>query len=588
MMTTVSPRRLILLLGAMAVVGLISGAAYAQEGGQTEAFDDPALPGWERTPNAIVGDGVLRIQGEGYAIRPEAQVSGGLILRLRFEGDGFVEVRYRITEAGMYILRLNPEEVLLVREAGGRQVTLGSAPSNLVVGEWWLLEMSLAGTEQHVFVGPGIELLAVDDDPLPGSGVMLHVFGEAVAEFDDLTLVPGEEGAVSEAPSEPLPTAEPQPVGDLTWIRTGGPPGGLGYDIRYNFDDPNTWYATDNFGGVHISLDDDLTWSPSNNGIPRQSGSTGDALPVFCLTVDPLDPQIIWVGTDITGHIYKSTDGGQSWVEKDNGVTMDYDTLTFRGFTVDPRSSDIVYAMGETTQYLPAGSPPAPNVGGIIYRTTDGGESWQKIWDGGMPASLTRYLWINPQDPDILFASTGIFDRAAVGAAVDWETNPDPFGGLGVLKSTDGGTTWRILNEANGLELLYLGSLFMHPEDPDVLLAAAGVAMPEAAIQRLIAEGHSPAGVYRTSDGGEAWTQVLEPAPDRIGEAFSSVELCPSDPNIGYAGSELAVYRTEDAGLTWDLVAGSPAGWGPPGVRSGWPIDMQCDPRDTNRVFANN
>jgi photosystem II stability/assembly factor-like uncharacterized protein len=572
----------------MAVVGLLSGAAHAQEGGQVEPFDDPALPGWDRSPNAIVGDGVLRIRGEGYAMRPEAQVSGGLILRLRFEGDGFLEVRYRITDAGMYILRLNPEEVLLVRETGGRQVTLASAPSSLVVGQWWLLEMSFAGIEQRVFVGPGVELHAVDDDPLKGAGLMLHVFGEAVAEFDDLTLVPGEGGGVSDAPSEPLPTAEPQRIGDLTWIRTGGPPGGLGYDIRYNFDDPNNWYATDNFGGVHVSLDDGLTWSPSNSGIPRQSGSTGDALPVFCLTVDPLDPQIVWVGTDITGHIYKSTDGGRSWVEKDSGVTLDYDTLTFRGFTVDPRSSDIVYAMGETTQYLPAGSPPAPNVGGVIYRTTDGGESWHKIWDGGMPSSLTRYLWINPQDPDILFASTGIFDRAAVGAAVDWETNPDPFGGLGVLKSTDGGATWRILNEANGLKLLYIGSLFMHPEDPAVLLAAAGVGMPEAAIQRLIAEGHSPAGVYRTSDAGETWTQVLEPAPDRIGEAFSSVELCPSDPNIGYAGSELAVYRTQDAGLTWDLVAGSPAGWGPPGVRSGWPIDMQCDPRDTNRVFANN
>jgi hypothetical protein len=39
----------------------------------------------------------------------------------------------------------------------------------------------------------------------------------------------------------------------LTWVRTGGPPGGLGYDIRYNYAEPSTWYATDNYGGVHIS-----------------------------------------------------------------------------------------------------------------------------------------------------------------------------------------------------------------------------------------------------------------------------------------------------------------------------------------------
>ncbi len=157
----------------------------------SETFDDPALPGWERTPNAIVADGVLRIQGEGYAIRPEAQVSGGIILRLRYEGDGFLEVRYRMSEAGMYILRLTSEELLLVRDSGDRQVTLASAPSALTVGDWWLLEMSLAGAEQHVFLGPGIELHAVDDEPLAGAGLMLHVFGEATGEFDDLTLVPG-------------------------------------------------------------------------------------------------------------------------------------------------------------------------------------------------------------------------------------------------------------------------------------------------------------------------------------------------------------------------------------------------------------
>jgi len=87
-------------------------------------------------------------------------------------------------------------------------------------------------------------------------------------------------------------------------------------------------------------------------------------------------------------------------------------------------------------------------------------------------------------------------------------------------------------------------------------------------------------GIYRTTDGGENWTQTLAGF-----EVFSSVEMCPSDPNIVYAGSIDSIYRSEDAGVTWRTVA-SP--WGPPGVSVGFPIDMQCDPRDTERIFVNN
>ncbi|MCJ7678663.1 MAG: hypothetical protein MUO35_13195 [Anaerolineales bacterium] len=587
MITRVTPRRLILLLSAFVVIGLLSGAAYAQEGSQGEPFEDPALPGWERTPNAIVADGVLRIQGEGYAIHSDADVAGGLILRLRFEGDGFLEVRYRISEAGMYILRLSPREVALVREAGGRQVTLASAPSDLVVGDWWLLEMSIAGGEQHVFVGPGVELHAVDDDPLPGAGLMLHVFGEAVAEFDDLTLAPaaGAPSADASPPPESVPTEEPREPGDLVWVRLGGPPGGLGYDIRYNFDDPNTWYVTDANAGVHISHDDGLTWEQSNTGINPVGGASGDGVPVFSLTVDPHDTQIIWIGTT-SGQIYRSADGGQTWIEKDQGVIREHDvTIKFRGFTVDPRTSDIVYAMAELL--LQREGIVGSNTGGVVYRTTDSGEHWTRIWDGAVPSSLARYLWIDPRDPDVLYVSTGIFDGSAVGEG-DPLTDADPFGGLGVLKSTDGGQTWRILGKENGLNFLYIGSLYMHPNDPDVLLAAAGRLVPELAFQHMKQQGHSPLGIYRTTDGGETWQQVLEPEEAILVQAFSSVDICPSAPDIVYAGSEFAVYRSQDAGESWALMSGGMQGWGPVGVQAGWPIDMQCDPRDPDRVFANN
>ena len=158
----------------------------------------------------------------------------------------------------------------------------------------------------------------------------------------------------------------------------------------------------------------------------------------------------------------------------------------------------------------------------------------------------------------------------------------------GFLKSTDGGETWRILGKENGLGNLYVGSLYMHPDNPDVLLAATGHVVPGPAAERMMTEGYSPAGVYRTEDGGETWTQVVEPRGETIGETFSAIELCPSDPSIAYAGSNATIYRSADAGLTWEMVSGGLNGRGPPGVPTGWPIDLQCDPRDPDRLFANN
>ncbi|MFC1569291.1 T9SS type A sorting domain-containing protein [bacterium] len=374
-----------------------------------------------------------------------------------------------------------------------------------------------------------------------------------------------------------------------TWIRTGGPPGGLGYDIRYHFDNPDIWYVTDNWAGVHMSTDNGATWQQANNGIPPQAGPTNDAIPIFCLTVDQHNPQILWAGTNPTGRIYRSTDGGLNWERRDNGITIDYaGGLAFRGFTVDPKSSDIVYAMGETSHPLIGSAVWGPGTGGVVFKTIDAGENWKKIWDGGMPSSLCRYLWVDPRDTDVLFVSTGIFDRGASGESGDPSTAEDPFGGLGILKSTDGGTTWNFLDKKNGLNSLYIGSLYMHPVNPDILLAGAGHLTPGAAADFMDKNKYSPNGVYRTKDGGVSWTQVLKPQTDVWGECFTAVEIYEQDPDIAYAGSEVAIYRSNDAGLTWTMVSGGKGGWGPPGITAGWPIDLQCDPRDPNRIFANN
>ncbi len=378
------------------------------------------------------------------------------------------------------------------------------------------------------------------------------------------------------------------PQDSLQWIYLGGPPGGLGYDIRFNFDTPDLWYVTDANGGVHRSIDNGYNWEPINTGISSYAGPTNDLIPVFCLSVNPHNPMIIWAGTTGTGHLYKSMNAGVSWEEKDDGITLEYDLLSFRGITFDPISPDILYAMAETTDES-LGGPTVwgSGTGGAIYKSVDSGENWAKIWDGGVPSSLTRYMWINPNNTDILYVSTGLFDRGAIGEG-DFMT--DPFGGIGILKSIDGGENWIVQNELNGLRCLYLGSLYMHPLNPDTLLTCAGHVLTDGRgveyLENLVnSGGTSPFGVYRTTNGGDEWTQVLSKG---MGEVFASVEYSTYDPNIAYAASAAAVYRSDDTGETWRKVSLREDNWGPPGVVTGWPIDIQCDPRNPDRLFINN
>ncbi len=322
------------------LITLATFSVHAQQGSFTETFDDPTLPGWEHSPNADVVDGVLRIDLSGYALHSGEWGDLNLRVRANLVGEGAVVVSYRVGEAGEYAIHISGDEITLYKS--GEPIaheTIEPVPPR----EWIFMEVFALGEHHEILLNGQLALVTFDPDPLPPGGVALAIQGEAMGEFDDLFVVsldkeqPEEENEQAEtvSPEEPAPTqetSEDPSSTDLTWVRTGGPPGGIGYDIRYKFDDPNTWYVTDNFAGVHISTDNGLTWMPSNTGIPRQYGPSSDWRPIFSLTVDPHDSDIIWVGTDKTGHIYKSIDGGRTWTQKDSGVsqtTSEYEMLTF-------------------------------------------------------------------------------------------------------------------------------------------------------------------------------------------------------------------------------------------------------------------
>ena len=112
---------------------------------------------------------------------------------------------------------------------------------------------------------------------------------------------------------------------------------------------------------------------------------------------------------------------------------------------------------------------------------------------------------------------------------------------MGILRSRDGGSTWEELGVNNGIrsDELYFGSLAMNPEDPNILIGAAGNDPYMWALGRPIGA------IYRTTDGGDFWDRVLD-LPNA-----SAMEMCESDPNVVYAASLGGFYRSDDGGDSW-------------------------------------
>jgi len=357
-----------------------------------------------------------------------------------------------------------------------------------------------------------------------------------------------------------LPPGAPAYLGEA-WIAVGGPPGGLGYDIRIRPDNPEIMFVTDAHAGIHKSENGGQTWFPSNEGITPTSNND---IPIFCLTIGPHNYDIIWAGTQVIGHVYRSTDNGATWQERDTGITENGRSV--RGITIDPQNANVVYAATEVEAITWANEMHTPydwGVGGEVYKSTDSGLSWQRIWYGD---NLARYIWVHPEESDLLYVSTGIFDRTAANGNPDNPANgnPDNPNGVGIVRSSDGGASWEILDQKNGLSGLIIPSMFMHPTDPNILLA--GVSNPGVG------------GVFVTRDGGDTWQRC------EFGPSMSdAVEISTSNPDIWYSATEGQISRSNDSGENWDAFPMETED-----RSAGMPIDLQVDPRDPYRIFVNN
>ena len=487
------------------------------------------------------GKNVLGGAGHQWAVYEPSQEWTDYTLTFDFKLKGGTHFNIRWGDGTRYFIALHEEGYQLHKQLGEEYTQLFSGPASGLRNSWHKMTIEALSNEIKVRIDDDLLMNYTDrENPIYQGGFAFECLDNSQLWIDNVKA------------QGPIATQR------NAWKKTGGPLGGLGYDVRIDPQNKSTMFVTDNPSGVNKSTDGGATWFQSNAGIMARTGSSSDSIPIFSLTIDPNDSNIVWCGMQATRGIFKSKDGGKSWVKKDNGI-VEQEEITIRGFAVKPGDSNVVFLGAEIDQGL-MGKEFARQKG-KIYKSTDGGENWKCVWEGG---SLARIVLFDPTNPNILYASTGIFDREAFNEV-----------GEGVLKSTDGGNTWENIN--NGLENLFVGFLEMHPTDPNTLICAAGNNI-----------SYSGGGVYITHNGGQSWERVLNEI-DHYGMSMTVAAFSPSNPSILYAGDNAAFYRSENSGRTWQRFSKEEEGaYGPPGVRAGFPISVAVDPSDPYTLFANN
>jgi photosystem II stability/assembly factor-like uncharacterized protein len=294
---------------------------------------------------------------------------------------------------------------------------------------------------------------------------------------------------------------------------------------------PNLFYIGVNNGGVWRTDDYGRTWQPIFDDQP--TGSVGT------LAVAPSNPQIIYVGSgeglqrpdlSVGDGIYKSTDGGKTWQHL--GLR---DGQQIGAIIIDPKDADRLFV-------AVLGHPYGANRERGVYRSTDGGQSFEQVL-GKDENTGAIALAFDPANARTVYADLWSARQGP------WENGAWQGPTSGLYKSTDGGATWRQLTK--GLPTFEQG------------LGRIGFTVAATDANRLYATVDAApqfGGLYRSDDAGESWRRMTDDG--RLwgrGSDFAEVKADPKDANVVYVAN-VSTYKSTDGGASFTAWKGAPGG----------------------------
>lgn len=356
------------------------------------------------------------------------------------------------------------------------------------------------------------------------------VFTVSVAAL--LLVSPGG-AAAQDGPAEVMPV---ELLSGLDWRMVGPTRGGASTAVAGHPAHPGTFYmGVRGGGGIWKTVNYGIDWQPVSDGFMRTSSTIG------AIRVAPSDPAVIYAGTGTDGirsnvivgqGVYRSTDAGESW----DFVGLE-DAGQIGAVEIHPEDSDVVFAAA-------LGSPFGPNADRGVYRTRDGGRTWDHVLFVSDSVGAID-LDLHPTDPNTIYAGL-------------WRAVREPWSiisgcdgcGDGIWKSTDGGDNWRQVTQGLPQGLIGKIDLAVSPDDPDRVYA-------------LVEAPEEEEGLYRSDDAGESWRFVAggrypESNPYATVELmerpfyYTNVDADPTDADVVYVNNE-RFFKSTDGGESWTI-----------------------------------